>query len=426
MIYSLEAEQAILSSIMLQSSDFVDVTLREDHFYHPEHQAIWSAMRQLSEKGQSCDMITVTDKVPDFAGYIIELCETGYGVGKAKDYVPIVIEKWKRRVIAESCGELLGEAAHQDLDVLVASLDSITERFSSGEYDLAIPPKKALNEALAAIDDRFRNGGDKLRGVSTGLTALDEKTQGLQKSDLIILAARPSMGKTALALNLAMAVARSGPVFLFSIEMPRVDLIERMMSAQGRINYGRIRSGALIGDDWERLTAATVQLMDLPIIIDDRSTLTPSDMNAAIRAYIEQYGHPALIVVDYLQLMSPGIKVDSQTHAIEHISRQLKMIAKRYECPILALSQLNRGLESRNDKRPVNSDLRQSGAIEQDADVIAFIYRDVVYNPDTSEPNLAEIIIGKQRNGPIGAVHTAFSGDVQRFDNLAYEFKGNE
>lgn len=282
--------------------------------------------------------------------------------------------------------------------------------------------KSILVRTMEKIDTLYHKG-DTLTGLSTGLKDLDEKTSGLQPSDLVIIAGRPSMGKTTLAMNMAehAAIEAKKPVLVFSMEMPGDSLAMRMMSSLGRIDQHRIRTGKLIDEDWPRVTSAVHMLSEALLFIDDTPALSPSEMRSRARRVAKEYGQLGLIVVDYLQLMKiPGIRSDNRTAEISEISRSLKSLAKELKVPVLALSQLNRGLEQRSDKRPVMSDLRESGAIEQDADLICFIYRDEVYNDESTDKGVAELIIAKQRNGPIGRVRVSFLGHYTRFEDLAF------
>jgi len=305
---------------------------------------------------------------------------------------------------------------------------AIAEEGSSADGGLT-ELKPLLRKTLARIDE-LSGMDSNLTGLSTGFEKLDEMTSGLQNGDLTIVAARPSMGKTAFAMNLVEAgiMFSDKPVIVFSLEMPSEQLIQRMLSSLGRINQTRVRTGNLQQDDWQRLTNAVNKIHDRPLFIDDTAGLSPSEMRSRTRRVAREHGSPGLIMVDYLQLMSIKGYTEGRTNEISEISRALKGIAKEFDCPVVALSQLNRSLEQRPNKRPVNSDLRESGAIEQDADIIAFIYRDVVYNPETTDQNVAEIIIGKQRNGPIGTCYLSFLGEYTRFENLApdYQIEGDE
>ena len=277
-----------------------------------------------------------------------------------------------------------------------------------------------LQSALARIEELFHSGGD-ITGLDTGFIELNRKTSGLQPSDLVIVAGRPSMGKTSFAMNLVenAVLSQAKPVLVFSMEMPAEQLIIRMLSSIGRIDQTRIRTGKLEQEDWPKLSGAVSKLKDLPLFIDDTPALTPTELRSRARRIAREHGPIGMIMVDYIQLMQVAGSSEGRTAEISEISRSLKAIAKEFACPMVALSQLNRSLEQRPNKRPVNSDLRESGAIEQDADVIMFIYRDEVYNEDSPDKGTAEIILGKQRNGPIGTCRLAFIGQFTRFENLA-------
>jgi len=281
-----------------------------------------------------------------------------------------------------------------------------------------------LAQAIEKIDELYLTKGA-LTGLSTGFQDLDDITNGLQPSDLVIIAGRPSMGKTAFMMNIAESAVISGgkPVLVFSLEMPSHSLIMRMLSSLGRIDQGKIRTGQLGDDDWPRLTSAVTLLNDKPLFIDDTPGLTPTEMRARSRRIVREHGHLGLIVVDYLQLMQVSGMSENRAVEISEISRSLKSIAKEFDCPVIAGSQLNRSLEQRTDKRPVMSDLRESGAIEQDADVIMAVYRDEVYHEDTPDKGIAEIIILKQRNGPIGRKKLAFVGRFTKFEDLARDYE---
>ena len=280
-----------------------------------------------------------------------------------------------------------------------------------------------LAGALERIDHLFQSD-DVITGLSTGFTDLDDRTSGLQKGDLVIVAARPSMGKTTFAMNLVENVLlKSGlPVLVFSMEMPAEQIVMRMLSSLGRIDQGKVRSGKLGEEDWPRLTSTVSMLSEQKLLVDDSASLSPNDVRTRARRVARDHGGIGMIMVDYLQLMRvPGME-SNRVNEISEISRSLKALAKEMSCPVIALSQLNRSLEQRPNKRPVMSDLRESGAIEQDADIIMFIYRDEVYNPESPDAGTAEIIIRKQRNGPIGSIRLAFLGKYTRFEDLAPEY----
>jgi replicative DNA helicase len=310
-----------------------------------------------------------------------------------------------------SGAELLEEAERRIAEI---SENRVTRGGPQGVNDL-------LRGAMHRIDELYASKS-RITGLSTGYIDLDDRTSGLQRSDLIIVAGRPSMGKTAFAMNLVehAVLKQDKPVLVFSMEMPAESLIVRMLSSIGRIDQQRLRNGQLLQEDWPRLTAAVTALKDRPLFIDDTPALSPAEVRARARRLAREHGDLAMIMIDYLQLMQVPGSSEGRTNEVSEISRSLKAVAKEFKCPMIALSQLNRSLEQRPNKRPVMSDLRESGAIEQDADVIAFIYRDEVYHEDTPEKGVAEIIIGKQRNGPIGTVKLAFQREFTRFENLAH------
>ena len=280
--------------------------------------------------------------------------------------------------------------------------------------------KPLLEGALERIEELFNSGGG-ITGLTTGFVDLDKMTSGLQDSDLVIVAGRPSMGKTSFAMNLVENAAMSSdkPILVFSMEMPAEGLVVRMLSSLGRIDQSRVRDGRLEQEDWPKLSGAMNKLKEAQIFIDDTPALSPSELRSRARRLAREHGQLGMIMVDYLQLMRVAGASEGRTAEISEISRSLKAMAKEFKCPMVALSQLNRSLEQRPNKRPVNSDLRESGAIEQDADVIMFIYRDEVYHEDSPDKGVAEIIIGKQRNGPIGTCRLSFQGQFTRFENLA-------
>jgi replicative DNA helicase len=321
--------------------------------------------------------------------------------------------------IADSAYNPEGRSPEDLLDEAERNIMQISESRPKLNGPEAINP--LLKKAVDRIDELFHSG-NAITGLATGFADLDQRTSGFQKADLIILAARPSMGKTALAINIAehAVLNQNKPVVVFSMEMPADQIVIRMLSSIGRIDQTRIRNGKLEEDDWPRLSTAVGKLKSRPLFIDDTPALTPTEIRSRLRRIAREHGEIALVMVDYLQLMQVGgNKNDGRTAEISEISRSLKSIAKEFSCPVVALSQLSRAVEQRPNKRPVNSDLRESGAIEQDADLILFIYRDEYYNEESPDKGVAEIIIGKQRNGPIGTMRLAFRGQHTRFDNLA-------
>ncbi|MBA2711900.1 MAG: replicative DNA helicase [Tatlockia sp.] len=435
--HSSEAEQAIIGGLMLDNQvwDKINSKLCETDFYRTEHRILYRAINELSKKDQPFDVVTLLDALKsannlDDAGgetYLFELANNTPSVANVSAYADIVREKSVQRQLISVAGDIADSAYNPGnrgvaelLDTAETKVFAIAEQTGGDGGPESI--KSILVKAVEKIDSLYHNG-DSITGLATGLTDLDELTSGLQKSDLVIVAGRPSMGKTTLVMNMAEhAAIKSGlPVLVFSMEMPSDSLAMRMMSSLGRIDQHRIRTGKLTDDDWPRVTSAVHMLSEAPLFIDDTPAMSPSEMRARSRRLAKEHGQLGLIVVDYLQLMQvPGYKGDNRTAEISEISRSLKSLAKELEVPVVALSQLNRSLEQRHDKRPVMSDLRESGAIEQDADLICFIYRDEVYNDESPDKGVAEIIIAKQRNGPIGKVRVAFLGKYTRFEDLAF------
>ena len=435
--HSIEAEQAILGGLMLenQALDKISMKLCEQDFYRGEHRILFRAMVNLTQKSQPFDLVTIVDHLKaihalDDAGgetYLFELASNTPSIANVSAYADIVREKSVQRQLITVATEIADAAYNPGLREVSELLDFAENRVfviadQTAREGGPEPIKSVLGRAVERIDALYQSGNS-MTGLATGLTDLDALTSGLQRSDLVIVAGRPSMGKTTFVMNVAehAAIKGSQPVLVFSMEMPADSLAMRMMSSLGRIDQHRIRTGQLNDDDWPRVTSAVHMLSDAPLFIDDTPGLSPAEMRARARRLMKEHGQLALIVVDYLQLMKvPGFKADNRTAEISEISRSLKSLAKELQVPVVALSQLNRSLEQRQDKRPVMSDLRESGAIEQDADLICFIYRDEVYNEDSPDKGSAEIIIAKQRNGPIGKVRVAFLGKYTRFEDLAF------
>lgn len=435
--YSLEAEQSIIGGLMIdnQAWDKVQAKLCEADFYRVEHRILFHTIAYLAKKSQPFDVITVlnalksVNQLDDIGteAYLFELASNIPSVANINAYTEIVREKSVQRQLITVAGDIAdcaynpGEREiHELLDFAESKVFAIAEQTATNGGPEMI--KLVLSRAIEKIDQLYHSGSS-ITGLPTGLTDLDELTSGLQRSDLIIVAGRPSMGKTTLVMNIAehAAIKTKEPVLVFSMEMPADSLAMRMMSSLGRIDQHRIRTGKLDDDDWPRITSAVHMLSEAPLFIDDTPGLSPSELRARARRLMKEHGPLSLIVVDYLQLMKvPGFKAENRTAEISEISRSLKSLAKELSVPVIALSQLNRSLEQRHDKRPVMSDLRESGAIEQDADLICFIYRDEVYNEDSPDKGCAEIIIAKQRNGPIGKIRVAFLGKYTRFEDLAF------
>ncbi len=435
--HSIEAEQAVLGGLMLDNNawDKVADRLSDVDFYRHDHRAVFNSMIDLARKDKPFDVLTVADKLKesnllnDAGGeaYLFELANNTPSVANISAYSDIVRERSILRQLIGVSHDIAESAFHPDgrdsLDILDEAerrVFAISEKKMRGEG--AIDIKNLLAKAVNRINILFESKGS-LTGLSTGFQDLDERTSGLQDSDLIIVAGRPSMGKTAFAMNIAenAAIKSKKPVLVFSMEMPGDSLAMRMMSSLGRIDQHKVRTGQLHDEDWPRMTSAVSILSEAPLFIDDTPALSPAEVRARARRIAREHGDLGLIVVDYLQLMQvPGSK-ENRTTEISEISRNLKALAKELKVPVMALSQLNRSLESRTDKRPMMSDLRESGSIEQDADLILFIYRDEVYNVNTPDKGKAEIIISKHRNGPIGKFFLTFLGKYTRFESFAQE-----
>ena len=438
--HSVEAEQSVLGGLLLEASALDKITdlMTADDFYRQEHRLIFRHIVRLSEQAKPVDVITVAEAL-EIAGELDKIGGLPYLGGLAQNvpsaanirrYGEIVRERSIMRKLAEvgtdiasSAYNPTGRDAAQLLDEAESKVFEIAEAGSKGKQGfIAMPP--LLSQVVERIETLYaRDNPSDITGTATGFADLDRMTSGLQPGDLIIVAGRPSMGKTAFSINIAENVAMDSklPVAIFSMEMGATQLAMRMLGSVGKLNQHDLRTGRLQDDDWGRLTQALGKLNDAPIYIDESAALSALDLRARSRRLHRQNNGLGLIVVDYLQLMSSNAGKASENRATEisEISRSLKALAKELHVPVIALSQLNRSLEQRPNKRPVMSDLRESGAIEQDADLILFIYRDEVYNSDSQDKGKAEIIIGKQRNGPIGKIELAFRGEYTRFDNLA-------
>ena len=441
--HSIEAEQSVLGGLMLDNEtwDKISDLVIEDDFYRRDHRLIFRSIAALAEKGSPFDVVTLSEWLEsnsqlDNAGglaYLGTLANNTPSVANIMAYAKIVRERSVLRQlisvghkISTSCYETEGRESEELLDNAEKLVFKISEQGNRGRREFTAI-KDLLVQAVDRIDTLFQQD-DPITGVATGFTQFDEMTSGLQPADLVIVAGRPSMGKTTFAMNIAehAAVKSQLPVAVFSMEMPGEQLAMRMLSSLGRIDQHKVRTGKLGDDDWPKLTHAVGQLAEAPMFIDDTPALTPTELRSRARRLMREHGL-GLIVIDYLQLMQVKGTSENRTNEISEISRSLKSLAKELNVPIVALSQLNRSLEQRPNKRPVMSDLRESGAIEQDADVITFIYRDEVYNEDSPEKGIAEIIIGKQRNGPIGTARMTFIGQYTRFENYIsniYEDEG--
>jgi len=436
--HSIEAEQSLLGGLLLDNTawDRIADLVSETDFYRDDHRRIFRHINLLIERGKPADVVTVfesiekSDEVEASGGlaYLGEIANNTPSAANIRRYAEIVRERAILRKlvavgdeIAASALNPLGKEAKTLLDQAEAKIFEIAEAGSRSTQGF-VPIQPLLSQVVDRIQELYdRENPSDITGVPTGFTDLDEKTSGLQPGDMIIVAGRPSMGKTAFALNIAehVAVDMGLPVAVFSLEMPGTQLAMRLLSSIGRLDQLRVRTGRLNDDEWQRLTFALGKLNEAPIHIDETGGINAVDLRARARRLYRQCGRLGLIVVDYLQLMSSTRDGENRATEIAEISRSIKSLAKELHVPVIALSQLNRELEKRNDRRPVMSDLRESGAIEQDADLILFLYRDEVYNPDSTEKGAAEVIIGKHRNGPTGKVPLTFLGEYTRFQNYA-------
>ncbi len=440
--HSIQGEQSVLGGLMLDNRAWDQVADRvaERDFYRREHQLIFKAVAALAERGQPFDVVTLSEELERYdalteAGglsYLGTLAKDTPSAANIRAYADIVRERSVMRQlisvgteIADSGFQPEGRDSQALLDEAEAKVFRIAEQHTRGEGFESI--KSLLTKAVDRIETLFQKD-EPITGLGSGFTDFDQMTSGLQPADLIIVAGRPSMGKTTFAMNVAenVAIQSQVPVAVFSMEMPGESLAMRMMSSLGRIDQHRVRTGKLEDDEWPRLTSAVSILAEAPLFIDDTPALSPIELRARARRLKREHGGLGLIVIDYLQLMQAPGQGENRTNEISAISRGLKSLAKELEVPVIALSQLNRSLEQRTNKRPIMSDLRESGAIEQDADLVVFIYRDEVYNEDSQDKGSAEIIIGKQRNGPIGTVRMTFLGQYTKFENYIHDVYGDE
>ena len=443
--HSAEAEQSVLGGLLLDNSSWdraADVLSASD-FYRYEHRLIYEAIGGLCTANKPADVITVNERLQSLGKaqecggitYLNALAQSVPSAANLRRYAEIVRERAVLRKLIEASDEIATQAFNPQGRPVSTILDeSETRIFKIGEEgERGRQGFQKMEHLVAALVDRvnelYENGAEEVTGVRTGFYDFDRMTAGLQPGDLIVLAARPSMGKTALAINIAehVAVQEGLPVVVFSMEMGASQLALRMVGSVGRIDQTHLRTGALKDDEWARLTEAVDRLAKANVFIDETPALNPAELRARARRQARNCGKLGLIVIDYLQLMSgSGTSEENRATELGEISRGLKALAKELQCPVIALSQLNRSVETRNDKRPMMSDLRESGAIEQDADVIMFIYRDDYYNKDSKEPGVAEVIIAKQRNGPVGTVKLTFLKPMTKFDNLAPGSYGQE
>ena len=440
--HSIDAEQSVLGGLLLDNRAWESVSevLEDTDFYSHKHRNIYRAIKSLVDQEQPIDVVTVSEELDELGtltevggiAYLGELADMTPSTANSGAYGVIVKERSQQRRLIEAAADISLSAYEPEgknsLDILSDAEQKIAQIAEGNRKEggpVVVGP--ILKSTLDQLDELF-NKPEGLSGITSGFTEIDNRTSGFQKADMVVVAGRPSMGKTTYAMNLVenALIATKRPCIVFSMEMPSESIVMRMLSSIGKIDQTRIRSGKLIEDDWPRLSSAVNILKDLPLYIDDTPALTPQDMRARCRkVYRENDNDLGLVMVDYMQLMQVSGPSEGRSQEISEISRSMKAIAKEFSCPIIALSQLNRSLEQRPNKRPVMSDLRESGAIEQDADIIAFIYRDEVYNEDTPDKGIAEIITGKHRNGPIGTDRLAFVGKYTRFENLAAGYEGN-
>lgn len=436
--HSVEAEQSVLGGLLLDNSawDRIADMINDDDFYRFDHRIIWQHITRLISLARPADVVTVYEslttagKAEESGGlaYLNALAHNTPSAANIRRYAEIVRERAMLRKLVTVADDIAsaafnpqGKEARQILDEAESRVFQIAQegaRGGTGFQDI----QPLLAQVVERIDELYHREGDsEVTGVPTGFVDLDRLTSGFQPGDLIIVAGRPSMGKTSLSMNIGehVAIEQGLPVAVFSMEMGAVQLAMRMVGSVGMLDQHRMRTGKLTEEDWPRLTHAVQKVQEAQIYIDESPGLTAMEVRARARRLSRQCGQLGMIIIDYLQLMSGSSGSENRATEISEISRALKGLARELNCPLVALSQLNRSLEQRPNKRPVMSDLRESGAIEQDADLILFIYRDEVYNPDSPDKGTAELIIGKQRNGPIGTVRVAFQGSSTRFLNYS-------
>lgn len=436
--HSVEAEQSILGGLLLDNAawDRIADVVGEGDFYRYDHRVIWQTISRLIGLSRPADVITVFEalqtagKAEDVGGlaYLNSLAQNTPSAANIRRYAEIVRDRAVLRQLVTVADEISagalnpqGKETRQLLDEAESRIFKIAEAGARGNAGFQeIQP--LLAQVVDRIDELYHREGDtEVTGVPTGFSDLDKMTSGLQGGDLVIVAGRPSMGKTSLSMNIGeyVAIEQGLPVAVFSMEMGATQLAMRMLGSVGLLDQHRLRTGKLDADDWPRVTHAIQRMQEAQLYIDETPALTSMEVRARARRLARQCGKLGLIIIDYLQLMGSSSAGENRATEISEISRSMKGLAKELDCPLIALSQLNRSLEQRPNKRPVMSDLRESGAIEQDADLILFIYRDEVYNPDSPDKGTAEIIVGKQRNGPIGTVRLTFQGSSTRFLNYS-------
>ncbi|MGQ0678958.1 MAG: replicative DNA helicase [Actinomycetota bacterium] len=431
--YDLDAEESVLGACMLSKEAVASVleVIQGEDFYKPAHVDIFRAMMQLYGRGEPIDLVTLADELRRAGNlesvggrnYLLTLVETVPTLSSAAKYARIVSDHatLRRLIGAAHCISELGYAVPEDVEAAMDYSEDliykVSQRRDASDFQ---PLRDLLTENMEMVEKLYEEGAN-ITGLPTGFSDLDAITAGLQPSNLVIIAARPAMGKSALALTIAQNVAidQKIPVVIFSLEMSKNELVQRLMCSEARVDSSRLRRGKLQDSDWPKISMALGRLAEAPIYIDDTASVTIMEMRAKCRRLKAKHGL-GLVILDYLQLMQPASRVrgDNRVQEIGDISRSLKILARELELPVIAVSQLSRNVEHRTDKRPMLADLRDSGTIEQDADIVMFIYRDEVYNPDSQHKGIAEVIIAKHRSGPIGKVELAFLNHITKFEGL--------
>lgn len=435
--HNLEAEQAVLGCMLLDSDVIPTVTeiIRSEDFYREDHREICEAILDLSERAMPIDIITVSEQLQhrgtlDSVGgleYLTSISNAVPTTGNARHYAKIVEEKSLLRKLIKASAEISSmsyDASEDAVYVLDKAEKSIFDILQKRNTQGFTHIKDVLLETFNRLEELYNTKGY-VTGIPTGFTDLDYKTSGLQNSDLILIAARPGMGKTAMALNIAQyaAVRKHVPVAIFNLEMSKDQLVNRMLCSEVMVDSQKMRTGKLEDEDWNKIAQALGPLSEAPIYIDDTPGVSVMDIRAKCRR-LKLEKNLGLVVIDYLQLMQGRGKAESRQQEVSEISRSLKILAKELNIPVVTMSQLSRGPEARTDHRPMLSDLRESGAIEQDADIVMFLYRDDYYNPDTDKKNIAEVIIAKHRNGSTGTVELRWFGEYTKFANLKKDEHG--
>jgi replicative DNA helicase len=436
--HSIEAEQSLIGGLLIDNAawDRIGDVVRETDFYRDDHRRIFRHIGKLIQNGRPADVVTVYESIEasnevDQTGglaYLGEIANSTPSAANIRRYAEIVRERAILRQLVtvgdEIAGNALNPAGREVKTLLDEAEQKIFQIAEAGNRNSAgfVAIQPLLGEVVERMESLLaRDSQSDITGVATGFVDLDRMTSGLQPGDMIVVAGRPAMGKTAFALNIAeyVGVEQRLPVAIFSLEMSGPQLATRFLSSVGRIDQSKLRTGRLTDDEWDRMTVALGKLHEAPIHIDETGAINSTDLRARARRLHRQFGKLGLIVIDYLQLMSSNRDGENRATEISEISRSIKALAKELQVPIIALSQLSRKVEERNDKRPLMSDLRESGAIEQDADIILMMYREEYYKPDTQDKGTAEAIVGKHRNGPVGTVRLTFIGEYTRFENHA-------